>query len=87
MLPELAAEEMTKEMRGRLISERIPGVRGKVTRPMTDAEKTAHIEAERARAQKARRLIERLPTQIARIRELAEGNTAPDFKSASYWLR
>ena len=56
-------------------------------RPLTQAEQATQVDNVRGHVATATAMLERLPAQLKRVREVAEAGTAPNFRTASTWLK
>jgi hypothetical protein len=89
-LPQLAAE--TEQARAATEQTREKEKIGKRTRlvawrPLTQAEQEERVNAVRGHVTAATAKLERLPAQLDRVRKMAEEGIAPNFRTASAWLK
>jgi hypothetical protein len=89
-LPELAAEveQLRASTQGTQDSYKNGG-RYHLTdwRPLTQAEQAAQVDSVRGHVATASAMLERLPAQLARVREVAKAGTVLNFRTASTWLK
>jgi hypothetical protein len=88
-LPELAAEVEQSRVAIQGTQDKKKGTRYKLTdwRPLTNAEQATRVDSVRGHVATASAMLARLPVQLARVREVAEGGTASNFRTASTWLK
>jgi hypothetical protein len=86
MLPELAQlcadVQHNKDERKKAIRHTLTG-----WHPLTQEEKATLVEEGPAYVVAATAMLQRLPAQLRRVREVAEAGTAPNFRTASTWLK